>query len=205
GRAAAKSRTRASAASRDGASDRSRPVSARPVAVVWTCASVNAGVTSAPSRSITSSTPSAKASAAPSAPTHATWPRSTTIAVANGSAGLWTSPRRSRTVRLGTVRSLMPHSLAPRTSGPAARSGSPERRGARGEARRSDARGARFVGRGEDDRRAGRDAGQRADAGQQLLQLVRCGHAHLEDVVLVARDAVARLDLGDLGEAVGDV
>lgn len=122
GRAAAKSRTRARAASRVGAPDRSRPVRARPVEVVCTCASVNAGVTRAPSRSITSSTPSAKASAAPSEPTQATWPRSTTIAVAKGSAGLWTSPRRSRTVVDGVVVSLMVTSLAPRGARPARRS-----------------------------------------------------------------------------------
>ena len=46
---------------------------------------------------------------------------------------------------------------------------------------------------------------RRADPRQQVLQLVRGGDPHLEDVVLVARDAVARLDLGDLGEPVRDV
>ena len=40
---------------------------------------------------------------------------------------------------------------------------------------------------------------------QQVLQLQRGGDADLEDVVLVARDAVAGLDLGDAGEPVGDV
>ncbi len=99
-RAAAKSRTRARAASRVGAPVRSSPVRARPVDVVCTCASVNAGVTRAPSRSITSSTPSAKASAAPSEPTQATWPRSTTIAVAKGRRDC--APRRGAAGRWWT-------------------------------------------------------------------------------------------------------
>lgn len=85
------------------APDRSSPVSASPVAVVCTWASVKAGVTSAPSRCTVSSTPSAKESAAPSEPIQAMLPPSTTIAVAKGSAGLWTSPPRSRRVR-GPVR-----------------------------------------------------------------------------------------------------
>lgn len=58
------------------------------MAVVWTCASVKAGVTRAPSRSVTSSTPVAKESAAPSEPIQATVSPSTTIAVAKGSVGL---------------------------------------------------------------------------------------------------------------------
>ena len=121
------------------APERSSPVRARPVEVVCTWASVNAGVTRAPSRSTTSSTPSAKASAAPSEPTQATWPRSTTIAVAKGSAGLWTSPRRSRTVEDGVA--VLTHGHQSRRLTGAARQ--PGRPRGRAGAARSQTRGGR--------------------------------------------------------------
>ncbi|SNQ50733.1 hypothetical protein FRACA_5180002 [Frankia canadensis] len=64
---------------------------------------------------------------------------------------------------------------------------------------------AAFVGGGQDDHGAGGDAGGGADALQEGLQVGRAGDADLEQVAFVAGDAVAGLDLDDVGEAVGGV
>src|SRR3954471_2177344 len=47
---------------------------------------------------------------------------------------------------------------------------------------------------GEDDRRPRGDVGGRADLLEQVLERVRRGHPHLEDVALRSRDRVAGLD-----------
>ena len=67
----------------DRAADRSKPDRRRPVSVMWTWASTNAGVTNAPARSTTSSTRGASSSA----PSHAIRPSRTSSAVACGRPG----------------------------------------------------------------------------------------------------------------------
>ncbi len=61
----------------------------------------------------------------------------------------------------------------------------------------SDARGAVLVGGGEDHRGARGHVRERADLLQQVLKGDRGGDAYLEDVVLIACDAVAGLDRGE--------
>ncbi|CAO5235435.1 hypothetical protein FAGKG844_10206 [Frankia sp. AgKG'84/4] len=64
---------------------------------------------------------------------------------------------------------------------------------------------AAFVGGGEHDHGAGEDVGGGADALQEVLEVGGAGDADLEQVALLAGDAVAGLDLDDVGEAVGGV
>ena len=52
---------------------------------------------------------------------------------------------------------------------------------------------------------SGGDVGRGANLGQQRLQFARVGHPHLEDVVLVASDAVGGFNGGQGRELVGDV
>ena len=57
----------------------------------------------------------------------------------------------------------------------------------------------------ERDRRAGGDAGLLTEAADQVLEVAGGLRPHLEDVAGLAGDAVAVLDLGEVGDPIGEV
>src|SRR5690606_11564714 len=94
--------------------------------------------------------------------------------------------------------SATPPSSSPRPEGPPGGPGRVPRPGSQG-------RAARLPRGAEDDRRARRDVRGGAYLLQELLQLVRRPDAHLEDVALLPRHRMARLDRLEMGEPLGRV
>lgn len=62
-----------------------------------------------------------------------------------------------------------------------------------------------FIGDAQNDGGTRRDVGTCPQISEQLLQGPGAGHTHFQDVVVIARDAVARLDCCEMCHTIGDV